>query len=291
MKWDDLKFILAVERERGLAAAAKTLDIDYSTAHRHIAKIERDLGARLFSRRRDGYHLTLQGRELAETARRIEAEIYAAERRISGADKKLSGTIRISTSEMIGYYLLPPMLSRFAQAFANVRLTVSITDRMADLQRSDTDVVIRGTNAPPAYLSGRSVLPISYAAYVRRELASRHKALHDYDWIGFASADPDAPLTRWQQALVPDLDCRYRFDSAAGLNEAALAGLGAAVIPCLIGELEPELVRISEVQLEPRFCLWILSHADLRRSPRIRTFMRFIQAEIERVTAGLPQPA
>lgn len=291
MKWDDLKFILAVERERGLAAAAKTLAIDYSTAHRRIAKLEKDLGARLFSRRRDGYHLTAHGKELAETARRIEAEIHSAERRIAGTDKQLSGTIRISTSELIGYYLLPPMLGRFAKEFGNVRLTVSITDRLADLTRSDTDVVIRGTNAPPSYLTGRSVLPISYAAYVRKDLSVRRKALHDYDWVGFASADPNAPLTRWQRELVPNSDCRFLFDSAAALNEAALAGLGAAVIPCLVGELEPELARVSDVRQEPKFCLWILSHAELRRTARIRAFTRFIQAEIESVTARLPQPA
>ena len=287
MKWDDLQFVLAVEREGGLAGASRSLGIDYSTAHRRLQRMEQTLGLRIFNRRRDGYHLTSMAGELADAARRIEAEVLALERRVVGADMKLNGTIRVSTSQLIGLYVLPQMLGRFETRFPKIGVDVSITDDLANLNRSEADVVIRATATPPPYLAGVNMGPVSYAAYVREDLAGRAKALHSYEWIDFAGPDSSVPLTRWRQRMIPHADCRYRFDSAAAIREAVMAGLGAAVMPSIVGEITPTLVRISDTRHEPEFNLWVLTHSDLRKSARIRSFMWFIRTEIETFLSGL----
>lgn len=279
MHWDDLKFVLTVDREGGLAAAARTLAINYSTAHRRLDGIERKLGVRLFQRVRSGYRLTRQGEEISATARRIEAEVLAVERQVVGTDQKLSGTIRVGTSQLLGLYLLPEILGKFLQQYPEVKVKLCISDELANLRHSDADVVIRGTARPPPYLVGRSIAPIAYCAYAREDLIrdTRTRPLNHYEWLGFDNNDPHAPLTRWLQQLVPGARCRCTFDSAAGLREALVRGLGAAVVPCLSGDQIPELSRISEVRMEPGFNLWILSHADLRRSARIKAFMKFVE--------------
>lgn len=290
MKWDDLQFVLAVERGGSLAGAARDLGINYSTAHRRLAQIERTLGIRIFNRRRDGYHLTVAAKELSDAARRVEAEILALQRRVVGADMKLSGSIRVSTSQLMGLYVLPRMFERFAAKFPGVGVDVSITDDLVDLKRSDADVVIRATAAPPPYLSGLSLGTVAYAAYGRKGVTRHNQPLHAHEWVDFIAPSPNAPLRKWLRDIVPDAECRYRFDSAAGLREAVSAGLGAAVLPCLVGETHPDLVRISDVRRDPQFNLWILTHADLRRSARIRSFMRFIRLEIEGFLNLLPIP-
>ena len=285
MDWDDLKFVLSVGREGGLAAAARSLAINYSTAHRRLEGIERKLGVRLFQRVRSGYCLTRQGEAMFETARRIEAEILSVERQVIGSDQKLSGTIRVGTSHLLGLYLLPDMLKQFMQKYPEVKVKLSINDELANLSQSDADVVIRGTATPPPYLVGRSIAPIPFCAYARRDLirSAPQRPLSDYEWIGFDNNDPAAPLQRWLEQIVPDARCRLTLDSAAGLREALLRGLGAAVIPCLTGDQLPELARISEAHAEPGFNLWILSHADLRRSARIKAFMKAME---ELITAS-----
>ena len=287
MKWDDLQFVLAVEREGGLAGAARALGVNYSTAHRRLSQIERSLGTRVFNRRRDGYHLTPAAREVSDTARRIEAEVLALSRRVMGADKKLGGTIRVSTSQLMGIYVLPRMFERFAGRFPGVGVEVAITDQLANLKRSDADVVIRATASPPDYLSGINMGPMSFAAYARKEMASRPKPLHAYEWIGYIDTEPVSPLSLWLRQVVPGADCRYRFDSAAAVREATIAGLAASVLPCLVGETHSDLVRISDVY-EDAFNLWILTHAELRKSARIRSFMRFFQHEIETFLGAIP---
>jgi DNA-binding transcriptional LysR family regulator len=289
MKWDDLQFVLAVEREGGLAAASRSLGINYSTAHRRLLRMERSLGMRIFNRRRDGYHLTPMAGELSQAARRIEAEVLALERQVSGADMRLGGTVRVSTSQLMGIYVLPGMFERFAARYPGVGVDVSVTDDLANLNRCDADVVIRATAKPPPYLSGLDSGPVTYAAYVHHSLAARGRPLSGYPWIDFAGADPGAPLSRWRQEIVPGAACSYRFDSAAAIHGAVAAGLGAAVLPCLVGETQAGFTRISEVRQQPGFDLWILTHSDLRKSARIRTFMRFIGAQTEGFLRGLPR--
>lgn len=282
MHWDDLKFVLAVGREGGLAAAARSLAINYSTAHRRLDGIERKLGVRLFQRVRSGYCLTRQGEAVSEAARRIEAEVLSVERQVVGTDQKLSGTIRVGTSHLLGLYLLPEMLKQFMQKYPEVKVKLSINDELANLSQSDADVVIRGTATPPPYLVGRSIAPIAYCAYARRDLilGAKRRPLSHYEWIGFDNNDPAAPLKRWLDQVAPGAKCRFTLDSAAGVREALVRGLGAGVIPCLTGDQLPELARISEVRVEPGFNLWILSHADLRRSARIKAFMKFMEEMI-----------
>ena len=288
MKWDDLQFVLAVEREGGLAGAARALGINYTTAHRRLSQIERSVGVRLFNRRRDGYHLAAAAKELSETARRIEMEVLALERRVAGSDTKLSGTIRVSTSQLMGLYVLPRMFERFAVSFPGVAVEVSINDDLANLNRSDADVVVRATASPPPYLSGVNMGAVSFAGYARRDSAGRSRPPHAHEWIELVAKDPSSPLPRWFRIINPKAECRYRFDSAAALCEAAAAGLGAAVLPCLVAEGRPDLVRITDVRFENRFNLWLLTHSDLRKSARVRSFMRFMRSELESFLRGVP---
>ena len=55
MNWDDLRYVLAVARQRTLAAAGRELGVDATTVGRRLLAIEGQLGARLFERTGDGF--------------------------------------------------------------------------------------------------------------------------------------------------------------------------------------------------------------------------------------------
>ena len=71
-----------------------------------------------------------------------------------------------------------------------------------------------------------------------------------------------------------------RVNSVLGMAEVAAAGVGAAILPCFVGDRRPELVRVGDPQSELDVDLWILTHADLRHSARVRAFMDFAGAEL-----------
>lgn len=283
MDWNDYKFVLSVGRCEGLGAAARELSVSHSTAHRTLERIEKSLGVKLFERFASGYRLTAEGRVIASVAETMETYILAAERQVAGADKKLSGTIRVNTSELIGLYLVPEMLSRFVNQYPDVTVVTSITNSLADLTHCDADIVIRATAEPPLDMIGRKVAPIPYCAYAHRALVNRHQQqpLSAYDWIVHDNGDPQSVLARWLRTVGPVKESRIHFDSNAAVREAVSCGLGAGVLPCFTGDQMIDVVRISEVHMEPNYSLWMLTYKDMRGNARVSAFMKFIADLLE----------
>lgn len=292
--WDDLRYVLAIARGGSLGGAARALRVNPSSVHRRLIALERKLAVRLFERGRGGYRPTRQGAALAEAAARIETEAFRAERQIAGTDLKLSGPIRVSSSELLGFYLLPPLLREFSARFPEVEVQLSIDNRLVDLTRRDADIAVRAADHAPEQLVGRRIAKIASCAYAQRDYLARvgrGRALDQYDWLGLDETLAHAPQERWLRERVPHARCRFRFNLIEGAHQAARVGLGAAVLPSFVGDRDPELERLTEPEAAGEFGVWVLTHPDLRRSARIRAFVLEIGAMIatqERTLLGNP---
>lgn len=290
MDWDDLRHVLAIARAGSLGGASRALGLNHSSVYRRLAALESALGVRVFERQRSGYRLTGAGRVLAEAAQRIEAETLAAERRVAGADQRLSGLIRVSTSEPIGLYLLPACLREFAEQYPDVSLQLSITNELSDLSRRDADVVVRGTAAPPENLIGRRVADIAFAAYAAGsylDRAGRGRPLAEYAWIGPAGSQLRTPQARWLERTLPDLRPQLTADSLAAAVALVTAGAGTAALACFVGDAQPGLERLCPPQAADDFGIWLLTHRDLRRTARLRAFTRMVGDSIRARTAAI----
>jgi DNA-binding transcriptional LysR family regulator len=278
MNWDDYRFVLCVGRCAGLAAAARKMSISHSTAHRRLEAIEKRIGVKLFERLAHGYSLTAHGHVMASAGEAIERTVMAAERAVVGTDERLSGTIRVSTSELVAVYLMPEMLTRFMQRNSDVTVVTTVAGNLSELSSKDADIVIWATARPPPHMVGRKVSQIPYRAYAHRDLAERNhqRSLSAYDWIAYDNHDPHCPLTSWLQEVASVDDCRIRFDSMAAIREAVSRGMGAAVLPCFTGDQIADVLPIGEIRTDPRFHLWLLTHRELRRNARISAFMNYM---------------
>jgi DNA-binding transcriptional LysR family regulator len=120
--WNHLRAFLAVARTGRLTAAAARLGADHATVSRHIAGLEAALQARLFERAPTGYSLTPQGERLLPAAEQVEALTLAAEGEVLGADRSVSGVVRIGAPEGFGSYFLAPRLARLAEAHPQLEI-------------------------------------------------------------------------------------------------------------------------------------------------------------------------
>jgi DNA-binding transcriptional LysR family regulator len=277
--WDDLRYVLAIARSGGLGAAARSLGVNHSSVYRRLANLEARLGVSLFERQRTGYHLTSRGEMLVDAARRVEVEILSAQTKVLGADLKFSGTVRVSTSELLGFYLLPPLLCEFSVRYPDIEIELSVNNTLADLTRRDADVVVRATDKPPEFLVGRRISKMASSAYARHDYLQRigrDRSLQDYEWLGFDETLEHVPQARWLHNHVPRARIRFRFDLIEALHQCACAGLGVAVLPCFVGDRDPVLERLTPPEMFGEFGVWVLTHPDLRRSARIRAFMQEI---------------
>lgn len=295
LDWNDLRLVLAVAREGSLAGAARSLSLQHSTVFRRIEEAESRIGARLFDRARTGWSANAQGEAVARAAAEMEASALAAERAITGADARLSGVVRIATSELLASYLLPPLLQRFLAEHPEIEIEADVSNRAVDLTRREADLALRATTRPPETMVGRQVAEMRYALYAAPSLLRGRKGapvLTELPWIGFDERIGFFAIAQWLAAALPGMRPRLRADSLPALLKAAVAGIGAVALPIFAAAQEPKLVRISATIEGPVMGLWLLHHPDVRGNARLRTLMQWLAAEvpqqIAQVSAGGP---
>ena len=273
--WDDLRLFLAVARAGTLSGAARALGVNHSTVFRRVGAFEEALEVRLFERLPGGYVLTAAGEEMREAALRVEAEIAALGRKVAGQDLRLSGTIRVTTIDMLALGLLPRHLAAFRSAYPGIELEVAVSNAAVSLSRREADVALRVSNQPPETLVGRRVGRLVFAAYSVAPMdGAADVPLAERDWIGF-DTDHEALVRRFADFL-PGVRPVLRVNSVATAIAAAKAGIGIAPLPCGIADLEPGLVRVAALPDDFTLDLWLLTHEDLRRTARIRAFLDFL---------------
>src|SRR6185436_9651910 len=97
-------------RAGSLAGAGRLLKVDQTTVGRRLTAFEEALGTRLFERGSDGFTLTAAAEALLETAQAVEQGMIDLERRASGQDARLSGVVRLATSETLSATFLSRLL-------------------------------------------------------------------------------------------------------------------------------------------------------------------------------------
>jgi len=278
MEWDDLRIVLAVFREGTLSGAARRLGVTHSTVFRRLGAIEEQMGARLFERFRDGYVPTPAGETAAKAAARLEDEVLTLERRLSGQDQKPSGIVRITTTDTLGTILMRHLPAMRA-VHPEIQFEIAISNSMANLTRREAEIAIRPTPEPPEILVGRRIADIAHAIYGSRDYLSRHedKGLSAHDWIALDDSLASTVIGRWIHENLRGAHITCRVDALPALRDAALAGLGLALLPCYLGDPASGLRRLTPKTLaEPRSALWLLTHEDLRRTARIRATLDFL---------------
>lgn len=260
---------------------AARLGIDHSTVFRRLRQIEATLGTAMFERHRSGYVPTAAGEEAVTLAVRVDEDITAVIRRLSGRRPDLTGDIRIATSDVI-LDLLMPALTRFGTAHPSIRLEFAVGNLPTNLSRRDADLAIRATQSPPETLVGRRAATIAWARYARRTEVGEEDvaAPDDRPWLTVCDHLSRLPAALAVAEQVPHERIAARFDSVAGLARAIEAGLGQGYLPCFVGDRRLALHRMGDPIPAFSSTLWVLTHEDLRHTPRISVLMKHLSDEI-----------
>ena len=288
MNWDDFRLVKAIAEARSLAGAADALDLNHSTVFRRLGQIETELGRPLFERWRTGYAPTADGDEMIALALRMADNIVDFERRLSGQDARPRGELKVTTTDSIYASLLAPLFASFHLAYPEIRTDVLLTSGALNLSRREADVAIRPTSQPPDTLVGRKVGPMHWGVYARVGSAF---ALADplgpqADYISFAPPMDAIEPAVWIAANVAPGRIVARVNSMHAAAVSAAAGLGYAVLPCVVGDSLTGLRRMK-VTVPSTYSLWLLTHPDLKNAARVRVFMDHMWTQLTRERARL----
>ena len=277
--WDDLRTVLEVARAGSLSGAASALGMSHPTVYRRINQIENDIGVRLFDRGRKGYSMTAAGEELVQFAQRVEDELNRVERRLFGQDLRPAGSVRVTTTDTLLFGILSPLFAAFRERYPEIKLEVVASNHVFNISRRDADVAIRPSRDVPEDLIGRRMSEICMAIYGHRDLveeASAEVALGSLPWIGLEQGLSYIPVARWLREQDLDRSIVYRVNTLLGSLDAVRSKVGVSVLPCYLGDVEPDLVRLGKPIEALKSELWLLTHSDLRNVARIKAFLDFM---------------
>ena len=214
-----------------------------------------------------------------------EDDIGTAVRAMSGLDTRLTGTIRITTTDTLARGLLIPYLPGFRNDNPGINLQVVVNNAFSSLTKREADVALRGSNDPPPHLAGRQVRRMQTALYAARSYWRRHRSIADpalHDWVTLDENLGHLAQARWVAAHVPVERVAVQVDNLTAMVDAVKAGLGVGFLLCFLGDRDKDLVRVAEPMPALDTQLWILTHPDLRRVARIRTFTDYLYSTLKR---------
>ncbi|MEL6948066.1 MAG: LysR substrate-binding domain-containing protein [Pseudomonadota bacterium] len=208
-----------------------------------------------------------------------------------GRDFRLEGILRVTSVDTFMNARMAAHFARFRAMHPKIRLEVTLTNNRLDLSRQDADVAIRPSHSPPDNLVGQRVARLLSAVYAKRGgdhdvgLQTEPSQLLTQDWIGLGEMLDSAPPARWMRDRVAADRISMTVDTFPAVCAALEADLGIGVLPCVVGDRNPNLVRVTPPLEETAVDLWVLTHPEIRSAAKVRAFMEFITATIRREKA------
>jgi len=241
--WTPLHALLVVAQLGSFTKAAQRLGVSKASISQRIAELERALGQPLVARTTRSVRLSEAGQRLVEDSEAGFAMLTRSLGQTRDAAGQPRGLLRITAPVALGRQHVAPALGTFLRTYPEIRIELDLSDRLVPLTQEGFDLAVRHTSAPPethvAYrlCNSRSVL-VASDAYLRERGQPKHpNELARHDCLPYLR--PGTAVWLFEQmrsdgeperVRVP-VQGLLRASNSEALREAALGGLGIALLP------------------------------------------------------------
>ncbi|MFZ1814525.1 MAG: LysR family transcriptional regulator [Rhizobiaceae bacterium] len=285
--WNLLKCFLAVMEHGSLTSAARKLGVSQPTLGRHISELESSLGVLLFERGREGLIPTHAATAIAAGAQSARHAAETVARAAAGDAREITGTIRITGSEMVAAFLLTPIISQMLAETPDLEVEIVPTNTVENLLRRDADIAIRMVRPTQPELIARKVNDMKIGIYAHRKYLQANpltlnvpEDLAGHVVIGYDRSDLIIDGLRQAGLEVDRHFFRYRCDNQITCHEALKSGVGIGFAPRYLASGEPDLVELGHHFPIPSLPMWLVTHSEVRSSARVRTVFDFLAEKL-----------
>ena len=274
--WNQARAFLATADVGSLSAAARALGLTQPTLGRQVAALEAELGVTLFERAGRSLSLTRSGIDLLEHFRAMGEAAGRISLVASGQSQAIEGQVRVTASDMVATYHLPPMLKRLREVAPGIAIEIVASNEIRDLRRREADIAIRHVRPEQPDLIARRVGETHARFYASVDYLDRYgrpqspRELSDADFVG--PEQPERFLPEWNAlglSLTPD-NFKVTTSSGTVALELVRRGFGVAPLPQDVAMIAPELECVLP-ELDPiPMPIWLVTHRELHTSRRIR---------------------
>ncbi|RBO92234.1 LysR family transcriptional regulator [Pseudochrobactrum asaccharolyticum] len=273
------------------AAAGNRLGLSGSAVGKAVARLEDEMGVRLFHRSTRSMALTQEGSLFLETCRRIQTEFENARTQLSKSQNTPRGQLRVSLP-MAGM-LLMPTISEFMKAYPEINLELDFNDRLVDVIEEGFDAVIRTGEVRDSRLMSRKLGNFrhvivaapdylnTYGRPAKPEDLLHHRCLH-HRYANSGKLEP-WPLVRDGNPLRLDLPVTTIASTLEPLIYLAERSFGITCLPpfAVTNELaQGKLVSLLDDHLTGTGAFRVLWPTSRYLAPKIRVFVDFMATKL-----------
>lgn len=262
-----LAVFMSVAESGSFSDAARRLSVSPAAISQSIARLEQDLGIRLFNRTTRNLTLTDDGKSLYEQCKTPIAQLSSA---ITGAreqNDEPSGTLRVSIPFAFGQNYVLPLMREFSALYPKIKLFLGMGDHFSDLIEDDYDIGIRIGMLPDSRMSNQPITNIPQYVVATPQYWREHgkpetiKDLLNHNCINY-QFPTSGRIYKWEferngERVPQEVRGNITVNELAGVTKLALSGAGVAQLPGFeviehirSGELEPALIEnISSYRL------------------------------------------
>jgi len=279
MNWDDTRVFLALCREQTLRGAARRLGVDQATVGRRLSSLESALDATLFLRTSSGYSLTSAGEVAMRAALEMETAAAGLQRQILGMDERLSGAVRVTTTDSFALDFIIPAIARLRLDHPGIEVQLHASTQMLNLSQREADIAVRTHKPDNPELVVRRLARWNSGLFASREYLQRRgepppgSAFAGHELVIYQPyLDSGKEVTL---AGEPIAQGRVALTCTSGLmvRRALASGIGLGELPLPLGERDG--LRKVWPQGKP-YDIWLVTHQDVRHTARVRVVIEAI---------------
>ncbi|MEO0973961.1 MAG: LysR family transcriptional regulator [Pseudomonadota bacterium] len=283
--WTEIKTAYQVGRLGTVSAAADHLGIHRATVIRHVDALEQALRAKLFHRHARGYAPTDLGVELIRAAAASEAHFRSVIGKALGGESSLSGKLIVGSLADAAYQVIP-VIQRFQAECPEVNVQFIEGPEPLRLEYGEAHVAFRLGRKPqhPDYI----VLPfgkIAFGLFASHDYLAAHAELAEgserYADQRFAVLDPPGPpgMMAWLRRHAPQHRRSFETNDPRVLIRAIVSGIGIGFLPLEVAERHADkLVQLESPHRRWSTRVWVVTHVDLHRSPKVQRFLSTLRS-------------
>jgi len=276
LDWSLVQPFLAVAETGTLSAAARQLGASQPTLGRQIKAIEQQLGTELFIRQARGLALTEAGQSLLPAARKVRDGINQIALTAAGQKQSLSGTVRITASEIVSKIHLPEILADIRAAEPEIELELQPSDSTENLLFREADIAIRMYRPEQLDLVAQHLGYLEIGAFAASSYLDKFGRPETIDELAshqFVGYDRNEQIVQGMRSAGLNVGRHFfhtRCDNQIVYWELVRYGCGIGFSQQSVADNDPLVEQIQiDLPIEP-LPVWLTAHEVMRSTPRIR---------------------
>lgn len=264
MTLTELRYIVAVARERHFGRAATACFVSQPTLSSGVRKLEQELGVTVFERGRGEIALTDAGERVVAQAQRVLEEADAMRQIAAQGKDQLASPLRLGAIYTIGPYLLPELVPILREQAPRMPLVIEegyTADLRQRLKHGELDAIVvslpfeeAGVEVAPLYEEPFVVLlPASHPWSIRKSVRPEDLVSENVLLLGRGHCFRDQVIEACPECVEHpsdglDLQQALEGSSLETIRHMVAGGIGITVLPCTAAGADRYSQRLLKIQ-------------------------------------------